>query len=432
MKRLSVKQRVLVWSAAVLVAMAVLVFLLLQGSIKKLEHGVLELDDDLDDIDYAKVTVMDAGGRVTLYGRVPDFDAPLEAGAMRRVEGDGGSIWYVYDVFHTLSPQVQVWVRTSMNLDSITSMEDYSTNIFLWMVVPLILVGVLGGYVVTRRAFRPIGRMAETATNIVDGSDLSRRLDIQGNDEFAKLSRAFDGMLERLERAFEQEKRFTSDVSHELRTPLTVIRTQCELALQESDPQEQRRSLLSIQAQAEKLSYMVKELLTLSRMDANTQPIQMEQVDLGATLELVAESLATAARAKGITLHPKAEPGCVLEADEMLMMRMLINLTSNAIQFGRPGGNVWMELRHREEWLDCKIRDDGIGMTQAQLPHIWERFWQADPARAGEDGSSGLGLSMVAWIIQTHHGQVQVQSEWGGGTEFWIQLPIHQTAQGEA
>lgn len=71
-------------------------------------------------------------------------------------------------------------------------------------------------------------------------------------------------------------------------------------------------------------------------------------------------------------------------------------------------------------------------MTQAQLPHIWERFWQADPARAGEDGSSGLGLSMVAWIIQTHHGQVQVQSEWGGGTEFWIQLPIHQTAQGEA
>lgn len=310
-------------------------------------------------------------------------------------------------------------------------MEDYSTNIFLWMVVPLILVGVLGGYVVTRRAFRPIGRMAETATNIVDGSDLSRRLDIQGNDEFAKLSRAFDGMLERLERAFEQEKRFTSDVSHELRTPLTVIRTQCELALQESDPQEQRRSLLSIQAQAEKLSYMVKELLTLSRMDANTQPIQMEQVDLGATLELVAESLATAARAKGITLHPKAEPGCVLEADEMLMMRMLINLTSNAIQFGRPGGNVWMELRHREEWLDCKIRDDGIGMTQAQLPHIWERFWQADPARAGEDGSSGLGLSMVAWIIQTHHGQVQVQSEWGGGTEFWIQLPIHQTAQGK-
>lgn len=261
---------------------------------------------------------------------------------------------------------------------------------------------------------------------------MERRLDIQGNDEFAKLSRAFDGMLERLERAFEQEKRFTSDVSHELRTPLTVIRTQCELALQESDPQEQRRSLLSIQAQAEKLSYMVKELLTLSRMDANTQPIQMEQVDLGATLELVAESLATAARAKGITLHPKAEPGCVLEADEMLMMRMLINLTSNAIQFGRPGGNVWMELRHREEWLDCKIRDDGIGMTQAQLPHIWERFWQADPARAGEDGSSGLGLSMVAWIIQTHHGQVQVQSEWGGGTEFWIQLPIHQTAQGEA
>ena len=267
--------------------------------------------------------------------------------------------------------------------------------------------------------------MAETATNIVDGSDLSRRLDIKGNDEFAKLSRAFDGMLERLERAFEQEKRFTSDVSHELRTPLTVIRTQCELALQEQDPQEQRRSLFSIQEQAEKLSRMVRELLTLSRMDANTQPIQMEQVDLGDITEMVVETLEPAAREKGIALHTKTQPGCILQADEMLMMRMLINLVSNAIQFGRAGGNVWVELERRGEWLDCKIRDDGIGMTQEQLPHIWERFWQADPARAGEDGSSGLGLSMVAWIIQAHQGQVQVESQRGIGTEFRIQLPIH-------
>lgn len=447
MKRLSVKQRVLIWSAAVLVAMAVLVFLLLQASIRKqaddyvrttlqqaaeaamdeieLDGAELDLDDDLDDIDYAKVTIMDASGRITLYGRVPDFDAPLEADAMRQVEGDRGSIWYVYDVLYVLSPQVQVWVRTSLNMDSITNMEDNTTVIFLWMVVPLILVGVLGGYVVTRRAFRPIRQMAETATNIVDGSDLSRRLDIKGNDEFAKLSRAFDGMLERLERAFEQEKRFTSDVSHELRTPLTVIRTQCELALQEQDPQEQRRSLFSIQEQAEKLSRMVRELLTLSRMDANTQPIQMEQVDLGDITEMVVETLEPAAREKGIALHTKTQPGCILQADEMLMMRMLINLVSNAIQFGRAGGNVWVELERRGEWLDCKIRDDGIGMTQEQLPHIWERFWQADPARAGEDGSSGLGLSMVAWIIQAHQGQVQVESQRGIGTEFRIQLPIH-------
>lgn len=447
MKRLSVKQRVLIWSAAVLVAMAVLVFLLLQASIRKqaddyvrttlqqaaeaamdeieLDGAELDLDDDLDDIDYAKVTIMDASGRITLYGRVPDFDAPLEADAMRQVEGDRGSIWYVYDVLYVLSPQVQVWVRTSLNMDSITNMEDNTTVIFLWMVVPLILVGVLGGYVVTRRAFRPIRQMAETATNIVDGSHLSRRLDIKGNDEFAKLSRAFDGMLERLERAFEQEKRFTSDVSHELRTPLTVIRTQCELALQEQDPQEQRRSLFSIQEQAEKLSRMVRELLTLSRMDANTQPIQMEQVDLGDITEMVVETLEPAAREKGIALHTKTQPGCILQADEMLMMRMLINLVSNAIQFGRAGGNVWVELERRGEWLDCKIRDDGIGMTQEQLPHIWERFWQADPARAGEDGSSGLGLSMVAWIIQAHQGQVQVESQRGIGTEFRIQLPIH-------
>lgn len=125
---------------------------------------------------------------------------------------------------------------------------------------------------------------------------------IQSQDEFGRLSQAIDDMLARLEQAFAQEKRFTSDVSHELRTPLTVILTQCELGLREEDPEQQRQSLEAIKTQADKLSRLVRELLTLSRMDANTQPLHREQVDLGEIMKLVAEELQGQRPGKG-NLH---------------------------------------------------------------------------------------------------------------------------------
>ncbi len=448
MKRLSVKQRMVLWSAGTLLLMTILLFLLLQLSRHRqaeiyaretlyraaeeamdeieLDDGELELDDDLDDIDYASVMVFDASGRVMLYGRVPDFDAPLLANTIQTAQGDTGSDWYVYDRLYTLSPELQVWVRVCLNMDSVRMLEDQTWSLFLWMMLPMLLLSLFVGYRLTRRAFRPIGQMAAAVQGIVDGADLSQRTGIQSQDEFGRLSQAIDDMLARLEQAFAQEKRFTSDVSHELRTPLTVILTQCELGLREEDPEQQRQSLEAIKTQADKLSRLVRELLTLSRMDANTQPLHREQVDLGEIMKLVAEELQGSAQEKGISIETDLQPGCCLMADEMLMMRLMINLVSNAIQFGKPGGYVRLSLAREEGWLCGSVEDNGIGIASEDLPHIWERFWQADSSRTGDNGSSGLGLAMVQWIIHAHKGTIQVESTLGQGTSFLFRLPLEE------
>lgn len=113
-------------------------------------------------------------------------------------------------------------------------------------------------------------------------------------------------------------------------------------------------------------------------------------------------------------------------ADEMLMMRLMINLVSNAIQFGKPGGYVRLSLAREEGWLCGGVEDNGIGIASEDLPHIWERFWQADSSRTGDNGSSGLGLAMVQWIIHAHKGTIQVESTLGQGTSFLFRLPLEE------
>ena len=232
-------------------------------------------------------------------------------------------------------------------------------------------------------------------------------------------------MLSRLEAAFAQEKRFVSDASHELRTPLAVIQTQCDAALLEQDPLAQQRSLEAIRKQADKMSKLVRELLTLSRMDANTQVLHMERVDLSSLGEAVIEELLPQAAKREIQLQSAIAPDCTMLADETLMLRLLINLLSNAIKFGRPHGYVTLTIqRESSAWLLGRVEDNGIGIAPENLPHIWERFWQADPARTGEDGSSGLGLPMVQWIVHAHGGSIQAESVPGQGTVFTFRLPI--------
>ncbi len=445
MKKLSVKQKVVIWFTAILLIIAALVYTVLQSSIVRqsrefsletlqraaeavkdeieLEDGVLEIDDDIDSIDYAGIMIYSADGTKMLYGRIPEFDAPLSEGAARQIQGDGGSAWYVYDTLHKLSEQTQLWVRVCTRMDSSLRVEQYTQSVFLWMMLPLVLLGVLGGYIVTRRAFRPMAQIADTAQRIAVGNDLSKRIGLQGGDEFARLAEVFDAMLARLQAAFEQERRFTSDASHELRTPLAVISSQCELALQEDDTVRQHEALLIIQAQTEKLSRMVKELLTLSRMDANTQQLRLEPTDLSAIAEAVVDALRGDAEKKNISIETELQPGCVLPADEMMMMRMLINLCDNAIRFGRESGYIRLIVQRNGDWIEGRIEDNGIGIAPGQLSHIWERFWQADPARSGENGSSGLGLSMVEWIIRSHGGTIEVKSQPDEGSVFSFRLP---------
>lgn len=398
-----------------------------EASRKELESkdGELEIDRDLEAFDDGVyLSLYDTAG-VPLYGFVPrEFDNSVifDDGSLRTVES-GGHSWYLYDEQITVEDYGPVWVRSIAAADAFNSTLGTLGKTALLVLPVFVVLAAVCGYLLTRRAFAPVRQITQTAREIGEGGDLSRRIGLTGRkDEIHTLAAEFDAMFARLEQAFDREKQFTDDASHELRTPTAVILSQSEYALQNTQPQgETRAALESIHTQAARMAALLSQLLMLSRADKGRQVVQREPVDLSELVEMVAETEAEQAEARNITVQTELEPGVTVQGDETLLMRLLINLTENAIRYGRPGGQVKLTLRRQDGEVVGTVEDDGIGIAPEDLDKIWQRFWQADPARSG--GGAGLGLSMVRWITQAHGGRVTVQSEPGKGSIFTFFLP---------
>ena len=398
-----------------------------EASRKELEakDGELEIDRDLEAFDDGVyLSLYDTAG-VPLYGFVPrKFDNSMifDDGSLRTVES-GGHSWYLYDEQITVEDYGPVWVRSIAAADAFNSTLGTLGKTALLVLPVFVVLAAVCGYLLTRRAFAPVRQITQTAREIGEGGDLSRRIGLTGRkDEIYTLAAEFDAMFARLEQAFDREKQFTDDASHELRTPTAVILSQSEYALQNTHPQgETRAALESIHTQAARMAALLSQLLMLARADKGRQVVQREPVDLSELVEMVAETEAEQAEARNITVQTELEPGVTVQGDETLLMRLLINLTENAIRYGRPGGQVKLTLRRQDGEAVGTVEDDGIGIAPEDLDKIWQRFWQADPARSG--GGAGLGLSMVRWIAGAHGGRVTVQSEPGKGSVFTFFLP---------
>lgn len=398
-----------------------------EASRKELEakDGELEIDRDLEAFDDGVyLSLYDTAG-VPLYGFVPrEFDNSVifDDGSLRTVES-GGHSWYLYDEQITVEDYGPVWVRSIAAADAFNSTLGTLGKTALLVLPVFVVLAAVCGYLLTRRAFAPVRQITQTAREIGEGGDLSRRIGLTGRkDEIHTLAAEFDAMFARLEQAFDREKQFTDDASHELRTPTAVILSQSEYALENTQPQgETRAALESIHTQAARMAALLSQLLMLARADKGRQVVQREPVDLSELVEMVAETEAEQAEARNITVQTALEPGVTVQGDETLLMRLLINLTENAIRYGRPGGQVKLTLRRQDGEAVGTVEDDGIGIAPEDLDKIWQRFWQADPARSG--GGAGLGLSMVRWIAQAHGGRVTVQSEPGKGSIFTFFLP---------
>lgn len=393
------------------------------------KNGELDIDKDLEAFqDGVYLSVYDDAG-VPLYGLVPrtfDNSAVFSDGELRQVESSGLR-WYLYDEQITVEDYGTLWVRSVTAADAV---DATLTQLLHWalLVLPVfVLLSAVGGYLVTRRAFAPVRRITQTAREIGAGNDLSRRIGLtDGKDEVHTLAGEFDAMFGRLEQAFENEKQFTDDASHELRTPTAVILTQSEYALEHTNPQgETRAALETIHRQAETMAALLSQLLMLARADKGRQPLHWEQVDLSELVQMVAETQAEQADERQITLHAEIQPGVTVEGDETLLMRLLINLTENALRYGRPGGWVRLTLSRQQDQAVGTVEDNGIGIAPEDLDKIWQRFWQADPARSG--GGAGLGLAMVRWIIEAHGGSITVQSRPGEGTVFSFRIPCQKS-----
>lgn len=448
MKQLSIKLRVTLFYTAILAVILSLmlgfVFLALDLRIVYSTRADLEsaVENAFDDIDFkggqleidSGIDLYHDGITLVLYGpcrhapagryasRIPGGNAlncryPSRRGRRRRK-------WQVFDMYVGYG-ETGVWVRGIYSLSANDSALNYVTVASTVSFPLVLLLSAAGGYLITKRAFRPVERITQAANRISGSGDLSARLPDEGSDEIARLAQAFNAMLDRLEAAFEREKQFTSDASHELRTPISVILSQADFALANpGDPQETLRALQAIQSQGKKMSALVAQLLELTRADNQTLRLEKEPIDLATLCETVAEELAERADKRGISIECLLQPEVMLEGDQTLLTRMMMNLVSNAISYGKEYGHIWIRLIQKDTGIRLSIEDDGIGIAPEHINRIFDRFYRVDSSRSGaQGGSAGLGLAMVRWIVQAHDGTIQVESEPGKGSAFLVIFP---------
>lgn len=281
---------------------------------------------------------------------------------------------------------------------------------------------------ISPRLFRPLERIATLATQISRADDLSYRLPDTGrNDEIGKLTMALNQTLARLETLFRTQQRFLADVSHELRTPLTTIRGNMDLMrrMGGADPE----ALDDIQAELERMTRLVNDLLLLARADVGSLPIDRQRVALDTVVLDVYRQLSLLNPPVEVRLEEVDQVAVLGDADRL--KQLILNLADNAIKYTPAGGKVCLRLFKSETEAHVEVADTGIGIPEEDLPYIFDRFYRVDKARTRAHGGSGLGLSIVKWIVDVHGGSIYATSDLGEGTTFHVTLPLLSESKGD-
>jgi signal transduction histidine kinase len=245
------------------------------------------------------------------------------------------------------------------------------------------------------------------------------------NSQVLSLACSYNAMMMRLTETLRRSRQFAADVTHELRTPLTILRGETEIALRSNrNPEQITQVLESNLEEISRMSYLIEDLLLLSKSDLGEIPLRMEALDLsGLVMELhhQAQLLAGNKQINVDLIVPKEQ--IIVYADSLRLRQVLLNLLTNAIKYTHEKGSVSINLKANAENVEVAITDSGIGITDEHLKKIFERFYRIDKTLNRNDGGSGLGLAIVKWIVDSHNGQVNVRSTPGKGSCFTITLP---------
>ena len=389
----------------------------------------LKIDRDFYEVEKGIYLSAYNSGESLIGGRIPyefTLNVPLGEG-LRRLTQEGIS-WYIWDTSSNIEGYGKVYVRGITSITEAESSLRVTLRLSVILFPLLVVLAASLGYFFVSRTLRPVSRITSTARAIYEEEDLSKRIGLTGEkNELYKLAETFDLMLEKVEKSFEKEKQFTSDASHELRTPVAVILSQCEYLLEDTQLSQETRSAVEvIQRKAGNMAKIISQLLFLSRADQNRQVIHKEYLELSLLTEMAAEEQQEIAQTKGIRIETDIQEGVQGYVDETLFIRIWMNLIGNGISYGKENGWLKISMKEKEGILFGSVEDNGIGITKEQLPHIWERFYQADASRSQRDGA-GLGLPMVKWIVQIHGGEIKAESEYGQGSRFAFTIPICET-----
>ncbi len=317
---------------------------------------------------------------------------------------------------------------------SLKGVEDTLKNlrIFLFTAIPCALIlSTLGGRFMATRALKPVAEITGTAQDIAHGANLSRRIPIpEVQDEIGNLAHTFNEMMNRLEKSFAQVRQFSGDASHELRTPLTVLKGQSELVLSKPRSKAEYQEVLS--SNLEEINYMsriLEDLLILSKGDEGEVALEKEPVELGGIVEEVSRQGEIFADEKDVKIILAYLEHVTILGDAHRLKQMVWILLHNAVKFTPSGGEIKITLQDLDDTVYFTIRDTGIGIPEQDLPKIFDRFYRVDKARSRMEGGSGLGLSICKYIVDRHHGTIDVESKLGEGTKFKIRFPKHEVAQ---
>lgn len=441
------------------------------------DHFVSEAEGTLEEVDIEPTTefaalvtsglfvvAMDMDGEAySRQGIVPqealdlvDFDAITRGSEVYQtlsINGQRVRIFSVPVVIQALDPE------TALSQDSVGAIvlgeslerQDHAIEILNQLLRVGGAVGIFfatwSGWILAGRALAPVNRIANTANAIARKGDaqesLATRLDVGHNqDELARLAQTFNDMLERIERAFQAQRRFVADASHELRTPLTAIRGNVDVLLRALrsnrpiDPADLRDSLGDMQRESGRMARLIDDMLLLARTDAegfghmvHPEPVSLDVV--GREAFSTAEALATGQR-----LHLSIRQPLIIYGDGDRLVQVMIILMENAIRYTPSGGTVDLIIDAaapgdgQDTCARIKVADSGEGIDPEHLPHLFERFYRVEDSRSRQVGGSGLGLAIALAIVQGHNGWIEVESRPKAGTQFTVWLPILESPDG--
>jgi heavy metal sensor kinase len=315
-------------------------------------------------------------------------------------------------------------VHIGRSTEQLEAVLDESQSLVVYSIPLMLALSVPVGWYLAGRALKPFEEVARTAERLTLENLNTQIITRHKEYEIQRLVNAFNSMVSRLERSFRQMRQFNADAAHELRTPLAILQGENEIALRTPGlPDDVRAVLSSNLEELERLTRVVTDLLTLAEVEAGTEILRKKPVELSALLRDLVEQMSALAEDRKITIEAGNLPDLRVQADELWIRRALLNLIDNSIKYSRPGAKIEIWLQKVDSMVLIGIRDFGIGIDPADLPRIFDRLYRTDPARSRTIGGSGLGLSIVKWIVEAHHGQISVSSRPEQGTTIEITLP---------
>ena len=317
---------------------------------------------------------------------------------------------------------------TIVALGSLSATDESIDRIrgLIFAVAPItILIVGIGSVLIARRALRPLEMIAHDIDRIQVDKPLSELRVTKTNDEIEKVALSFNALVRRIISLLDSQRNFVMDVSHELKTPLTVIQTEIEMLLMKSNlTSEERENLQQLVSEVEYASKLAIDLIYLSKLESSVVE-KFSPVDFDSVAEEVISHQLSIAKRKNIFLRIKLGCKCEVNANAQLLQRAFSNIVENAIKYSRSGGRVSVStsVNDKSSMAAMLVEDAGVGISEEELPRVFDRFYRTKSSRSGDEKGSGLGLSIAKRIIEEHKGKIEIRSKIGVGTSVEIQIP---------